>query len=175
MWGLCCSEEQCKLLQSSLPANACLLNPKHSPRTWEVKIPMLRGLAESLRTEKENQGALKCPKGGSQWLWVSVSVSVKEEGWTTGSPGPFPTRPHRFASKPREHRGAMKKTGTEKSTLGSERGFQKEGSVQAQTCPKPCKKVWGWDSLLLPARDGAGANEAHAGPNNVSFPQVGEI
>lgn len=80
MWGLCYREKQCKLLQFSLPANACLLNPKHSPRSWEVKIPILGSLAESLRTEKENQGALKCLEESSQWLWVPVSVSMKEEG-----------------------------------------------------------------------------------------------
>lgn len=110
-----------------------LLYVRHLFKSWEVKILVLRSLFES---RKRDQGALRCPEGSSQWLWALVAISVKEVGGTTGTP----SRPlsqqsamdvhlqHRGQSCNLDTRiqGTVEKTGTEKSTLGSEFGFQKQ-------------------------------------------------
>lgn len=139
-----------------------LLHVRYSFKAREVNILVLRGY---LRAEEENQGALKGPEGSSQWLWALVSISVKEEGWTAGIPGPFPTSHHGFAPRscrtkfPFGHQNPRSngENWHRKVNFGIRVWLSKRKlCTSCRPIPNACKVVRGIESLLPLVRDGAG-------------------
>lgn len=135
-----CVQRQCELMQVILPASTRLLNTYDTSDTLsspgKSKFWYLGGISESRR----EPGALKTPRR-KQPMALGPGFQLQERrGLDNRFSRPFSHQSSmdlhqdRVGQSPnldtRSH-GAMEKTGTEKSTLGSEFGFQKESCVLA--------------------------------------------